>query len=137
MNNCRMKYNGRRALHALWLTTLCALCGAVQAKPGVPAAPTLHALEEALEVSSRDVLLPSSEFGALVVTPCGGCAPRSLQLTAATRWFLGDQAVAMTVFRSAVARAGQPLVLTVLYDKVGRLTRVLAPAQPAGAGGRR
>ncbi len=90
---------------------------------------TVH-VEECLESGTRLVSLPGSPGGSLSASECRGCESLRLGFDAATRYFIGDEAVSYARLREA---AGQkPAALNVCYDPKNRtLTRLRLAATGA------
>ena len=91
-------------------TTLCALlvlliasvsASADDSKTRTVPASKFKIVEQALEASTRQVILPGSETGILVVTACVGCTPVSLTAGSATQWQVGQDTVSLAVFRAS------------------------------------
>ena len=81
------------------------------------------ALDECLEVGIELTSLPDSVPGQLAVTPCADCAPVLLNLDQDTRFYVGDQAVSMTLFRQYARRDGREI--RACRDDDDRVTRVI------------
>jgi hypothetical protein len=81
------------------------------------------ALDECLEVGIERTSLPSSVPGQLAVTPCVDCAPVLLNLDQDTRFYVGEHAVAMSLFRQYAQRDGREI--RACHDNDGRVTRVI------------
>lgn len=84
-------------------------------------------LEEAIESSVKEVLLPTSTSGTLVFRDCEPrCAVRSLRLNASSKFILGDAEVSLQEL-AAFAASDEDALLLVLYKKDSDLvTRLIA-----------
>lgn len=90
-----------------------------------PFVPT-KALEEAVETSTEDVLLPTSVPGTITFRNCAEpCALRSLSVTAQSTFFVGQTPVTLADF-SAFLRSGGLKPVTVFRQAKGtNVTRVV------------
>ncbi len=80
-------------------------------------------LGECLEVGIELTSIPGSVPGQLAVTPCPDCAPVLLNLDRDTRFYVGEHAVSMSLFRQYAQRDGREI--RVCHDNNGRVTRVI------------
>lgn len=88
--------------------------------------------EEGIETSAHAIVLPSSTQGALLVTPCTGCTPLSLRVSAQSKYFIGANAVTLGELRAALATAGD-VQLVVTYDRETKaLNRIIVPYLTGG-----
>jgi len=81
------------------------------------------ALDECLEVGIELTSLPGSVPGQLAVTPCADCAPVLLSLDQNTRFYVGEHAVSMSLFRQYAQRDGRDI--RACHDNDGQVTRVI------------
>ncbi len=97
----------------------------------LPAAASLGTIEQAYELSRRDVQLPGRPEGNLTVRPCPTCKPVLLRVTTATGWFIAPQtrkAVAQPALLSAYkAAAANPATLVYVYyePQTRRVNRIV------------
>jgi hypothetical protein len=84
------------------------------------------AIEQAIETSAASVSLPASATGALLVTPCRGCAPVSLQAMPRSEWRLGARATNFAAVRAAVVSTPGAQVLVVYRSRSLELVRLVA-----------
>lgn len=90
----------------------------------------LRSLEDAIESSTDDILLPTSQTGTLTFRNCAEpCAVRSLEVNAQSAFFVGATRVTLAEFSAYVRRTGSQS-LTVFHQP-GRMTvtRVIAVGQ--------
>jgi hypothetical protein len=117
----------------IFLATLGCITTATAAEQ--PAPPWYTSIEDAIEANSAALVLPSGPASALVVTPCGGCAPVTVRATATTTYYLRKKLVTLADFKAALL--GKSVAVTVFRStKGGALSRVIAdldapPVQPA------
>lgn len=90
------------------------------------ATPRFATSARVIEATSGSVVLPSGPGSTLVVTPCVGCAPKSVAATAKTTYFLKEKEVSLLQLKAAVA--GKPDVYISVFQstRTGELTRVVA-----------
>lgn len=89
----------------------------------------IHALEEAIETSTSEVLLPRSVGGVLATRPCDVCALVIVRLAADTRLLIGKHQVTLAEFNKFL-ESGGPYDLTVIYDKKSfAMNRILVRAE--------
>ena len=94
--------------------------------------PTLQVLEQAIEVASADIRLPDRIPATLFARSCETCPQKSLQVTQATGFFLGKNAVTQTEFTLEVQRSAP--TLGIFYDgKTSEITRLVAFGNYASA----
>ena len=87
--------------------------------------PTLQVLEQAIEAASADIRLPTRVPATLFARSCETCPQQSLQVSQATRFFLGKNAVTQSEFNLAVQRSAP--MLGIFYDgKTSEITRLVA-----------
>jgi len=85
-------------------------------------------LENANEVYARNLLLPSSIAGSLVLKECDTCTPITIRTSANSSYFIAGTEVSLEQFRTAFEQRAseENLVLAVLSDrKSGYVTRIL------------
>jgi hypothetical protein len=114
--------------------TLALTCGALlgmSAATGFAADQTRKVEVIASEALAGKISLPASTTGALVMSPCAGCAAKSYRATATTAYYFTKAPVTLQQFQSAIG--SQPsLILTVAYDReTGDLISVTAPIPAA------
>ena len=114
--------------------TLALTCGALlgmYAATGVAADQTRKVEVIASEALAGKISLPASATGALVMSPCAGCASKSYRATATTAYYFTKAPVTLQQFQAAIG--SQPsLILTVAYDReTGDLISVTAPIPAA------
>ncbi len=105
----------------------------------LPAAASLGTIEQAYELSRRDVQLPGRPEGNLTVRPCSTCKPVLLRVTTATGWFIAPQtrkAVGQPALLAAYkAAAAKPATLVYVYyePQTRRVNRIVldVPAAPS------
>jgi hypothetical protein len=70
---------------------------------------------KAIETSASNIVLPSTPGGTLVLRPCDTCAPTSIVVTAASRYFIGGSEVTL---QEMIVQAKRPegMSLVVSYD---------------------
>jgi hypothetical protein len=86
------------------------------------AAPT-DFVDECLEGGVEASSLPDSVPAQLVVTPCEGCEPILLQIDQGTRFFVGNDVVALSVLRKySKLESSQTRVC---HDMKGHATRIV------------
>jgi len=90
------------------------------------ATPFYTTSQRALEANISSVVLPSGAGSSLVLTPCPGCAPKSLPSTASTTYFLKRQQVPLAVFRNALVGKTDVSMTVFQSVKTGELTKVIA-----------
>ncbi len=96
---------------------------------GVLITPATNALlinvEDAYEVSARDVIMPSSNAGNLIVRPCAGCDRVVLLVTARSKAFIGSEEVTFKELNEAAGNRTNAwlVVFFTLDEKV--VTRVV------------
>ncbi|MBK6597341.1 MAG: hypothetical protein IPG25_05230 [Proteobacteria bacterium] len=119
-------------------TTLCALlvlliasvsASADDSKTRTVPASKFKIVEQALEASTRQVILPGSETGILVVTACVGCTPVSLTAGSATQWQVGQDTVSLAVFRQHLQRQPRAQLGVFFNRERSELLRVVATAR--------
>jgi len=95
------------------------------------ATPAFVTSARVIEATSGSVVLPSGASSTLVVTPCGGCPPRSIAATAATTYYLDGQQISLDQLRAALA--GKPNVYLSLFQstRTGELMRIVAALDPS------
>jgi len=101
------------------LAILAACAPSVQAQ-----LPPITVLETSVETNGANVHFPSSASGSVLVQGCPQCRDQSLQLTAATGYFINGQRATLAQITSA-ARGGADKSLTIhfrLKDKI--VTRI-------------
>ena len=79
------------------LTLTAALALAILASGN--AAAYLETVSEAIESSTRDVSIPSSKTGRMIVRKCSTCPTLTLRFTEGTRFYIGKQQVELQDFR--------------------------------------
>lgn len=79
-------------------------------------APRIQMVTIAAEVTAGSVVLPTAASGRLTLPACANCATKTLQTTAATKYFVGDRPVTVNELRAAVLRDPEG-ILTVNYDR--------------------
>lgn len=89
--------------------------------------PRLKAVEQAIEATSTTVRLPDRTPATFFARTCETCPAVTLQVTQATRFFLGKTAVEQNQFNQAVQKAEPDPTLGIFYDsKTSEVTRVVA-----------
>jgi hypothetical protein len=100
-----------------------------RSKPVEAPAPRIHALEQALEVSSRNLRLPDTPSGFMLVTACPSCTTVSLAVDAQSKFLLNHKELPLAELRAKLT----PSVLfsaTVIYSSADkRLTRLLVTSR--------
>jgi hypothetical protein len=86
----------------------------------------IKAIEQAIETTALSVSLPGAAAGALIVTPCAGCAPLSLAAGPATLWLLGSRPARFADVRAALASAPRTQLLVVYRSRTHELVRLVA-----------
>jgi hypothetical protein len=80
-------------------------------------------LDECLEGGVEASSLPDSVPAQIVATPCEGCTPVLLKIDESTQYFVGDDAVPISVMRRySKVESSQ---IRVCHDMKGRVTRVV------------
>jgi hypothetical protein len=95
--------------------------------PGRPQSDS-HMVSEALAAS---LTLPASAGGALVMTPCAGCAPRSLRASATTTYFIGERQVTLVELKDDLIRRPQSIATVSYLARSGALLSISAEPAPA------
>lgn len=98
----------------------------------------MREVERGYELSAADVTLPASADGIASFPACDshGCKTVTARATAATRYFINGQPVALVDLHQLAARGAAPM--TVFYKrKTGELSRIKATAPPASTSGTR
>ena len=110
----------------MWKQTLPLLAATMVVATAYAAdAPRMQAIEQAIEASSGDVRLPDRMPATFFVRPCSECPVKTLQITQATQFLLGNRAATQAVFNRFVQQA--PLTLGIFYaSKTSDVTRVIA-----------
>jgi formylglycine-generating enzyme required for sulfatase activity len=121
----------RKLSTALFAATALALVTSVLTLPqvqaqSIPPMQPPRALEEVVESTSDDVLLPTSVPGTITFRNCSEpCAVRSLTVTTQSTFFVGKTPVALADF-NAFLRSGGTRPVTVLRELNGtNVTRVV------------
>src|SRR5262245_43595247 len=86
---------------------------AIVAIVGLAAAPAF-AGRNAVETSINDIVLPATAGGTLVLRPCDKCAPKSIRVTAQSRYFIAGTEVTLQGLIDEAKRHGMSLVVS--YD---------------------
>lgn len=87
----------------------------------------LQALEQSIEATTTMVRLPDRTPATFFARTCETCPTVALQVTQATRFFLGKTAVEQAQFNQAVQKAEPDPTLGIFYDsKTSEVTRVVA-----------
>ncbi len=94
-------------------------------------APTVDALlienEDAYEVFSKDVILPSENVGNLILKPCSTCSRVVLRVNAGSQAFIGKEQVTFLELKKKAASANKTMyVFFTIDEKV--VTRVVLRA---------
>jgi len=105
----------------------------------LPAGASLGTIEQAYELSRRDVQLPGRPEGNLTVRPCPTCKTVQLRVTAATGWFIAPQtrkaAGQPALLAAYKAAAANPATLVYVYyePQTRRVKRIVldVPAAPS------
>ncbi len=88
---------------------------------GVLMTPATNALlienEDAYEVFSKDVILPSSDAGNLIVRPCDGCHRVVLLVTARSKAFIGKEQVTFLELKKKAASANKIMYVFYTIDE--------------------
>ena len=98
----------------------------------------LDALEDALELSVDEVMLPASSVGSLVVRRSASAEPELLQVSSDTAYFIGfkTQSVTLKQVRDAV-KAGQGEMLVVaISNETGKISRIVLDGPTMAVAGR-
>ncbi len=93
--------------------------------PKVPPS-ALAIVEQSLEATSSQVVLPSGAVGILVVTPCVGCTPVSLTSSGSTQWLVGREPVSLASFRQHLTKTPRAQLGVFYFKDRGELSRVIA-----------
>jgi formylglycine-generating enzyme required for sulfatase activity len=90
----------------------------------------LRSLEDAIETSTDEVYLPSSQPGSLSFRNCPQpCARASVEITNATKFYVSDAEVTYQEFNRFISRGG-PQFLMVFHEPGGsRATRLIVFGQ--------
>jgi hypothetical protein len=72
------------------------------------------AKRNAVETSLKDIVLPSTPGGTLVLRPCDTCAPTSIRVTTQSRFFVANREVTLQEFVAQSKSGGMSLVVS--YD---------------------
>lgn len=120
-------------MNLLKIMAMLALAGLAQALAAAP-----PAIEEAYEVSAKDVTLPANEFGSVILRQCDGCDRVTLRVSGETRYVFRGQAATLRAFREMVLdmEGRDDAVVTVIYRPADGRVRVInvspAPAERGG-----
>jgi hypothetical protein len=79
-------------------------------------------LDECVEAAVDSTALPDSLPGQIAVTPCPDCSPVLLRIDAATRYFVGEHAVSMSMLQQYARRDGRSV--RVCHDPDRNVTRL-------------
>jgi len=90
--------------------------------------PKIQMVTIAAEVVAGSIVLPTAAGGRLTMPACAGCAPKSFQTTAATRYFVGDRPVTVAELRAAALKSPEGIV-TVNYDLKSGVVAEVSAAQ--------
>lgn len=113
--------------NALPLIAAIAATWAAQAAETDGETPRLKAVEQAIEATSATVRLPDRTPSAFFARTCETCPTVTLQVTQATRFFLGRTAVPQNEFNVAVKKADPDPTIGIFYDsKTSEVTRLVA-----------
>lgn len=88
-------------------------------------------IEEALELSGRQVQLPSSTGGSLYLRRCAECAPERFELGDRATFFIGQRSVSLLELRLAT-RTSSP-VYVFYHAQQGHVTRIILGQSFPGA----
>ncbi|MGD9596976.1 MAG: hypothetical protein AB7G76_10310 [Steroidobacteraceae bacterium] len=80
----------------------------------------------AVEAVAGHVALPASTPGTLAMSTCAGCAPRSLQATAATRFVVEGEAVSLAQLHAAMLKNPNAIVTVHYIVTSGVVTEITA-----------
>jgi hypothetical protein len=95
--------------------------------------PRLKAVEQVIEASSADVRLPDRVPATMFARSCAECPTRSLQLTQATQFFVGREAVTQAEFNRRAEQTTR--MLGIFFDgKTSEVTRLVAFGATNAAG---
>lgn len=90
----------------------------------------LRSLEDAVETTTEDVLLPSNQPGTLTFRNCAEpCKLRALQVTAQSAFFVGDTAVSLADFNAYLRSAGPQSLMVFHQLDQPTVLRVRVPGQ--------
>ncbi|MBV6423731.1 MAG: hypothetical protein NAOJABEB_01538 [Steroidobacteraceae bacterium] len=78
----------------------------------------------AVEAVAGNVALPASTPGTLTIATCAGCAPKSLQATAATRFVVKGEAVSLAQLHAAMLKNPAGIVTVNYITGSGVVTEV-------------
>lgn len=104
----------------------------------LPAGATLRTIEQAYELTRRQVQLPGQPEGTLTVRPCAECRPVVLRVTAATAWFdrpgTRQPAGQSAVLAAFSASATNPAALVYVYyePQTRRVKRIVLDVPAPG-----
>lgn len=106
------------------LVLLATSFGVLQAHAAEYPAP-LRSLEDAIESTTDDVLLPASQPGTLTFRNCvEPCKLRALQVSAQTTFFVGDTQVTLAELNAYLRGAGQRSLMVFRQPDQATATRV-------------
>lgn len=92
-----------------------------------PASAALETVEEAYELTLREVTLPAHIASQVVIRECQGCDPVVLPVDGKTTYHVGtaDRAVPLNAFQAAAGRAADGLVVVFYAPETGHVTRIV------------
>jgi hypothetical protein len=86
--------------------------------------PRMYSSERPIETDTLQLSLPRAMPGSVTLQPCDGCSMVTLQLTAATQFFVERKPVAFADLHALVAKSSANVV--VFYDtKSNAVTRIV------------
>ncbi len=89
-------------------------------------AASIEIIEEALELTTEQVSLPSSESGSVGIRRCADCLPERMRLGSATEFRIGKERVSLAQLRLA-SRSRGPIYI--FFDaREGFVTRIILEA---------
>jgi hypothetical protein len=94
-----------------------------------PHYPDVVTTEQGIETDTQLTQLPSGVPGAVTVNVCVGCKSRTLSVTSATRFFIGQNPVPLADLRARVAAGPKTFLMVYADPKQPVATRIVLFAQ--------